>query len=162
MKQSTSKEMQSFLNLDRLTLEDISEQSGRPINETVYLESLLLAKEQGCLFDVWKENQLQGYATLKELGEGNWFVLMFVTHPSCRNRNTFTSLFNQIVTHLKKVNATSLVSNVFKVNELSVAFHKKLGFEITREAPQGYEFTLALDSAAATNLLQWVNKTSTV
>jgi hypothetical protein len=48
------------------------------------------------------------------------------------------------------------VSNVFRVNKLSVAFHKKLGFEITREAEAGFEFTLVLDSPEAEKMLAWV------
>ena len=119
-----------------------------------------VAKEAGCLFDVWSENQLQGYATLKDFGEGKWFVLMFVTHPEKRNRQTFTALFSQIIDHLTKADAKVLVSNVFKVNDLSVSFHEKLGFEITREAPHGYEFTLALDSDEANKLLQWTRKST--
>jgi L-amino acid N-acyltransferase YncA len=85
---------------------------------------------------------------------------MFVTHPGKRNRHTITELFGKLITHLESNKALTLVSNVFKVNELSVEFHRKLGFSVTREAPQGYEFTLALDSAEANKLLQWTRKSS--
>lgn len=81
---------------------------------------------------------------------------MFVTHPEKRNRDTFTELFGKIILHLDKVSDKTLVSNVFKLNRLSVALYKKLGFKITREAPHAYEFTLALESPEAKKRRQWM------
>ena len=147
--------MEEYLELDLLTLEEISIAAGQPIDPVIYLESLKQAKKENCLFEVRSDDQLNAYATLRDLGDGKWFVLMFVTHPEKRNRYTFTVLFGRVIEHLENVGATSLVSNVFKVNELSVAFHMKLGFLVTREAPRGYELTLALDRPAAPTLLQW-------
>ncbi|AJQ96653.1 GNAT family N-acetyltransferase [Gynuella sunshinyii] len=139
--------MEEYLNLDMLTLSDISIKAGKPIDRDVYLDSLRQAKSANCLFDVRKDGELHAYASLKDLGQGKWFVLMFVTHPDKRNRYTFGVLFGQLIEHLEKVGATTLISNVFKSNELSIRFHRKLGFEVTREAPQGYEFTLTVDSS---------------
>lgn len=67
-------------------------------------------------------------------------------------------LFRLIAEHLSRVGAKTLVSNVYKVNDLSVAFHTKLGFKVTREAPEGYEYTLTMDSPEAGKLLQWARK----
>jgi len=85
---------------------------------------------------------------------------MFVTHPGHRTKTTFACLFNQIMEHLKSSGATSLVSNVFKVNKLSVAFHKKLGFKVTREAALGYEFTLDLKRPEANIIVKLIEKLS--
>ncbi|HET8903136.1 MAG TPA: GNAT family N-acetyltransferase [Saccharospirillum sp.] len=141
-----------------MTLKDISIEAGMPIEDEVYLNSLEEARASNCLFDVRRHGALQAYSTLKYVGEGKWHVLMFVTQPEQRNKDTFTELFGKIILHLDKVNAKTLVSNVFKVNRLSVAFHKKLGFKITREAPHGYEFTLALESPEAKKHRQWMRK----
>ena len=152
--------MSEYLELDQLTLGEISVAAGNPIDEEAYLKSLEEAKSTGCLFDVRKDGILRAYATLKDLGGGKWFVLMFVTHPQWRTKHTFTELFGEIISHLEKVNAKTLVSNVFKVNKPSIAFHMKIGFNITREAPHGYEFTLDLDSPEAINHRLWTRKSA--
>jgi hypothetical protein len=49
-----------------------------------------------------------------------------------------------------------LRSNVYKTNRLSMAFHQKLGFKLTRENAKGVEFTAEL---AALKLPARKNKT---
>ncbi|MGI0117886.1 GNAT family N-acetyltransferase [Zooshikella sp. RANM57] len=152
--------MKEYLDLTELTLNGISIEAGRPIDGKVYLDSLVNAKELGCLFDVYSNKKLLAYATLKDLGEGKWFVLMFVIHPRYRHKRVFLELFYKIIKHLISVKAKILVSNVFKVNKLSVAFHKKLGFKVTREADIGYEYTLALDDLDTSKWWYWARKFS--
>lgn len=53
-------------------------------------------------------------------------------------------MFRSIADQLKNNHSTVLVSNVLRLNELSVQFHMHLGFEVTRENHLGYEFTLDL------------------
>ncbi len=156
----TSNQMKEYLALDLLTLKDISEQAGRPIEEAAYLESLQGASDAGALFDVRRDGKLLSYATLRDVGDGTWFVLMFVTHPDHRSKQNIGDLFSKIITHLKNVDAKKLVSNVFKVNKLSVGFHRKLGFEVTREADLGYEFTLTLSGNNAAKWQKWAQRTS--
>lgn len=69
---------------------------------------------------------------------------MFVVRPDYRSKAAFLVLFRGIVNILKDRDSRVLMSNVLRLNELSVQFHKRLGFEITRENHLGYEFTLAL------------------
>ncbi|MBU2713524.1 GNAT family N-acetyltransferase [Zooshikella harenae] len=147
--------MKEYLDLTKLTLNSISIEAGRPIDDKVYLGSLGSAKKTDCLFDVYNNKKLLAYATLKDLGEGRWFVLMFVIHPSCRHKKVFIELFYKIIKHLISVKAKILVSNVFKVNKRSVVFHKKLGFKVTREADIGYEYTLALDNLDNLDTSKW-------
>ena len=136
--------MEEYLKLDMLTLEAISKEAGFPIEREVYLASRTESIEQGLLFEYRRKDQLIGYTTLRNLGDGRWFVPMFVVHPNYRSKAAFLALFRSIAETLKNNQANVLVSNVLRINELSVQFHKHLGFEITRENHLGYEFTLDL------------------
>ncbi|MEZ9425733.1 GNAT family N-acetyltransferase [Vibrio lentus] len=136
--------MEEYLKLDMLTLEAISKEAGFPIEREVYLASRAESIEQGLLFEYRRKDQLIGYTTLRNLGDGRWFVPMFVVHPNYRSKAAFLALFRSIAETLKNNQANVLVSNVLRINELSVQFHKHLGFEITRENHLGYEFTLDL------------------
>ena len=136
--------MEEYLELDMLTLEAISKEAGFPIEREVYLASRAESIEQGLLFEYRRKDQLIGYTTLRNLGDGRWFVPMFVVHPNYRSKAAFLALFRSIAEILKNNQANVLVSNVLRINELSVQFHKHLGFEITRENHLGYEFTLDL------------------
>ncbi|MEZ8881072.1 GNAT family N-acetyltransferase [Vibrio lentus] len=136
--------MEEYLKLDMLTLEAISKEAGFPIEREVYLASRAESIEQGLLFEYRRKDQLIGYTTLRNLGDGRWFVPMFVVHPNYRSKAAFLALFRSIAETLKNNQANVLVSNVLRINELSVQFHKHLGFEMTRENHLGYEFTLDL------------------
>ncbi len=136
--------MEEYLELDMLTLEVISKEAGFPIDRDVYLASRTESIEQGLLFEYRRGDKLIGYTTLRDLGDGQWFVPMFVVHPNYRSKAAFLSLFRSIADNLKNKHSTVLVSNVLRLNELSVRFHKHLGFEITRENHLGYEFSLDL------------------
>ncbi len=39
-------------------------------------------------------------------------------------------------------------SHVYRTNRLSIAFHRKLGFRVTRENDKGFEFVVTLDELA--------------
>ncbi|MEZ8234429.1 GNAT family N-acetyltransferase [Vibrio splendidus] len=136
--------MEEYLELDMLTLESISKEAGFPIERDVYLASRAESIEQGLLFEYRRQDKLIGYVTLRDLGDGQWFVPMFVVHPNYRGKAAFLFLFRSIADQLKNNHSTVLMSNVLRLNELSVQFHKHLGFEVTRENHLGYEFTLDL------------------
>lgn len=73
--------MEDYLNLDFMTLEGISRQSGVPIDRVVYLESLKSAQEKGCLFDVWRGRRAPRLCDI----ERHWrreMVRTDVCHPS--------------------------------------------------------------------------------
>ncbi|MEZ8274300.1 GNAT family N-acetyltransferase [Vibrio splendidus] len=140
--------MEEYLELDMLTLESISKAAGFPIERDVYLASRAESIEQGLLFEYRRQDKLIGYVTLRDLGDGQWFVPMFVVHPNYRSKAAFLFLFRSIADQLKNNRSTVLVSNVLRLNELSVQFHKHLGFEVTRENHLGYEFTLDLTPEA--------------
>ncbi len=77
---------------------------------------------------------------------------MFVVHPQHRNKVVLTSLFTQLARFIRKNSVQKIVSNVFRNNTLSVNFHQRLGFVITRENELRYEFQLTINEKVHT---QW-------
>ncbi|KDM93280.1 GNAT family N-acetyltransferase [Photobacterium galatheae] len=144
--------MNEYLKLDLLTLEQLSKDAGKPIDEALYLQSLHKADQDGLLFECRKQGMLQGYFTLRKLEESTWFIPMFVVHPQHRNKVVFTSLFSQLARFISKHSIQKLVSNVLRNNTLSVNFHQRLGFAVTRENGLGYEFQLIINNKV---LSQW-------
>ncbi|GAB6263503.1 GNAT family N-acetyltransferase [Photobacterium sp. R1] len=144
--------MNEYLKLDLLTLAQLSQDAGKPIDEALYLKSLHKADQDELLFECRKQGLLQGYFTLRKLDESTWFIPMFVVHPKHRNKVVLTSLFTQLARFIKKNSVQKIVSNVFRNNTLSVNFHQRLGFVITRENELGYEFQLTINEKVHT---QW-------
>lgn len=142
--------MNEYFQLDMLTLNKISEEAGKPLDKSAYLESLAKAATDGLLFETRKGQQLQGYFMLRNLEPSIWFVSMFVVHPEHRNKVVFTSLFSQLASFVKSNQVDVLVSNVLRNNELSVNFHRRLGFVVTRENDLGYEFQLTMSEKVRT------------
>ncbi len=86
---------------------------------------------------------------LRPEDDGLWFVLGFNTHPAHRDANVFRDLFSQIAGLAARRCITALRSNVYRTNRLSMAFHRRLGFRVTREGAKGVEFTAILDELMA-------------
>ncbi|AEF54387.1 GNAT family N-acetyltransferase [Marinomonas posidonica] len=137
--------MDEYIELDLLTLSKLSEEAGMPIDVNKYQASLASAKEAGLLFECRKNGDLLGYFILRELAKDVWFVPMFVVHPNHRNKVVFWSLFSQLKKFITKHHVVTLISNVYRNNELSNNFHKRLGFFVTRENEHGFEYTLEIN-----------------
>ena len=80
---------------------------------------------------------------------GSWFVTGFNTHPAHRSSPIFRELFGQISAVAERCGITSLRSHVYKTNLRSVAFHRRLGFQVTRENAKAIEFTASLTDLTA-------------
>ncbi|MBX9794518.1 MAG: GNAT family N-acetyltransferase, partial [Burkholderiaceae bacterium] len=59
------------------------------------------------------------------------------------------ALFRQLLEIASRRGITSLRSNVYKTNRLSMAFHARLGFQVTRENAKGVEFTVTVPELLA-------------
>lgn len=135
-------EVEEVLALDILTLRGHTELAGDTfdpqVQRTVLTNSLKITE----IISVRRDGVLVAYAMLRPQPEegGCWFVTGFNSHPKHRNPSTFRELFAQIFFVTQRHSITSLRSNVYKTNRLSMAFHKRLGFSITRENAKGTEF----------------------
>jgi len=140
-----AKEIDEILALDVLTLTDHTIASGDSFNAVEHLKALSDALEKSALFYVRRNDDLVAYCYLWQKSEGLWFIGGFTVRPQHRNSGVLIALFKQLSEYLTSTNATELQSNVYKTNHLSVAFHKKLGFSVTRENEKGFEFTAHID-----------------
>ncbi|MDE2430581.1 MAG: GNAT family N-acetyltransferase [Burkholderiales bacterium] len=133
-----------ILSLDVLTLREHTESAGDTIDSATQhsaIQNLLAVSE---LALVRRNGQLLAYAMLQPRGDDCWFVTGFNTHPAHRSAPVFREIFAQISAIAARRNIAVLQSNVYKTNRLSMAFHRRLGFKITRENTKGVEFTAAL------------------
>jgi len=139
--------MKEYLELTLMTLNTLSEQAGKPINQSAYLASLMQASTQGYLFEYRNNQQLLGYFTVEHMEQQTWFVPILVVHPKHRTRKVFASLLSQFIQFIEAKQATTLISHAFKNNALSIKFHKRLGFNVIRENHIAFEFQLDIHEA---------------
>jgi L-amino acid N-acyltransferase YncA len=76
--------------------------------------------------------------------DDSWFVTAFNTHPMHRTPDVLRELLLSFAQIVKRFGIRELKSNVYKTNQLSMAFHKHLGFRVTKENERGVEFTATL------------------
>lgn len=142
--------VEELLALDLLTLREHTELAGDvfdPEGQRRAIETSIAVSE---LASVRREGRLVAYAMLRPQVAGRWFVTGFNTHPAHRSAPVFRELFAQISTVAARHGITSLRSNVYKTNRLSMAFHRRLGFKVTRENDKGVEFTASVADLGAT------------
>lgn len=137
------------LALDLLTLREHTELAGDVLDAQTHRNAIEASMKVSEVVVVRRSGVLVAYAMLQPRENGCWFVTCFNTHPTHRNASTFRELFEQISAVARRHAITSLKSNVYKTNRLSMAFHKRLGFKVTKESPKGVEFHATLDDLKA-------------
>jgi ribosomal protein S18 acetylase RimI-like enzyme len=143
-----------ILALDLLTLRQHTELAGDVFDAGTQRQKLEQSLAVSEIVAVRREGALIAYVMLRHQEDGRWFVLGFNTHPEHRNGGVFRDLFAQLAGLAQRCSITSFRSNVYKTNRLSMAFHRRLGFRVTRENPKGVEFTADLtDLISATPAL---------
>lgn len=65
-----------------------------------------------------------------------------------RKYTVVSELFAKIATLAIERRIGELRSHVYKTNRVSIAFHRRLGFLVTRENDKGFEFFITLDELA--------------
>lgn len=137
-------DIDELLALDLLTLREHTELAGDVFDAGAQRGRLAQSLQMSELVWVRREDALVAYAMLHPQEDGRWFVTGFNTHPDHRSGPTFRDLFAQLGGLARRCAITSLRSNVYKTNRLSMAFHRRLGFRVTRENAKGVEFTADL------------------
>ncbi|MFM0757920.1 GNAT family N-acetyltransferase [Paraburkholderia strydomiana] len=97
---------------------------------------------------VRRDGKLVAYAMLRPEAGACWFVGAFGMHPLHRTYTVVSELFAEIATLATERGIRELRSHVYKTNRLSIAFHRRLGFLVTRENNKGFEFFITLDELA--------------
>jgi len=137
-------QIDEVLALDLLTLREHTELAGDVLDAQMHRQSIQASMKVSEIAAVRRNGALVAYAMLQPRENGCWFVTGFNTHPDHRSAPTFRELFEQISTIARLHAITSLKSNVYKTNRLSMAFHKRLGFKVTKENVKGVEFHATL------------------
>lgn len=150
--------MNEYMELDNLTLRTHTERAGGRLDLELLEKSRGDARKIDCFFEERVHDKLAAYATISEKDTGIWFVLMFNTHPAFRTKNVFFSLFKKILDRVNQSGGKCLQSNVYKENELSVRFHERLGFRVTKENDIGVEFTLDLTDSESNKWFLMLNQ----
>ena len=150
-------ELEELLALDLLTLRAHTELAGDVLDATTQRQALVRALQTAEVVSVRRAGALVAYAMLQPQEAGLWFVPGFNTHPAHRDASVFRDLFAQIGALAQGRAITALRSNVYRTNRLSMAFHRRLGFRVTREGDKGVEFTASVDElVAATRALRYI------
>lgn len=143
-----SPSVDELLALDSLTLRDHTEQAGDAFDADEHRVKLQKAVDVSEICSVRREGNLVAYAMLRPDSGACWFVGAFGTHPLHRTYAVITDLLAKIATLANERGIGELRSHVYKTNRLSVAFHRKLGFRVTRENDKAFEFFTTADELA--------------
>jgi GNAT superfamily N-acetyltransferase len=137
---------EEVLALDLLTLSEHTERAGDSIDPGVHRVAVERTLQVSEAIFVRRRGELVAYATLEPQEAGCWFVTGFNTHPDHRSAPVFRELFARLRSLAKARDISALRSNVYKTNRLSMAFHKRLGFKVTRENAKGLSSLQRLQS----------------
>jgi len=132
--------IEELLALDMLTLREHTASAGDELNEERHRLSLNASMQISELCSVRRDGALVAYAMLRPESATCWFVTGFNTHPLYRTAAVMRELFSSLAVVFKCYEITELRSHVYRTNNLSTSFHKRLGFRITRENDKAVEF----------------------
>lgn len=150
--------IQELLALDLLTLREHTERAGDKLDPELHATQLRQSLQISEVCVVRREGELVAYAMLSPESSGCWFVRAFNTHPHHRTSAVMLELFQAFASLVKRVGIAELRSHVYKTNRLSMAFHHKLGFRITKENEKGVEFFASVAEMAANPSIERTSK----
>jgi ribosomal protein S18 acetylase RimI-like enzyme len=149
-----SPSIDELLALDVLVLREHTERAGDVFDVAEHREKLRKSLEINEVCSVRRDGKLVAYAMLRPEAGVCWFVGAFGTHPLHRTYTVVNELFAKIATLATERGIGELRSHVYKTNRLSIAFHRKLGFQVTRENDKGFEFFTTLGQLATKPAVQ--------
>jgi len=141
--------VEELLSLDLLTLREHTERAGDRIDPETHAARIRESLEISRLCSVRRDGILVAYAMLNQVSGSSWFVRGFNTHPEHRSASVFKGLFQQLVAIARNEGISELRSHVYKTNRLSMAFHRRLGFRVTKENEKGVEFFAMAEELAS-------------
>lgn len=143
-----------LLALDALTLREHTELAGDVFDLGQHRVSLQRSLATSEVCSVRREGELVAYAMLRPESEACWFVGAFHTHPLYRTSAVLSVLIAKVAMLAREKGIAELKSHVYKTNRLSIAFHRKLGFQITRENEKAVEFFTSISTLSNQRAVQ--------
>lgn len=140
--------VEELLAFDTLTLREHTEQAGDAFDPDAQRERLRQALAAYEIRSVRRDGELVAYAMLRPESASCWFVGAFGIHPRHRGYGVLGELLAKLVELAGARGIREFRSHVYRTNRLSIAFHRKLGFRVTRENDKGFEFVVTLDELA--------------
>jgi ribosomal protein S18 acetylase RimI-like enzyme len=141
--------VEELLELDLLTLREHTERAGDRMEPHVQAERLRESLQIANAISVRRQGALVAYAMLNQVAGSSWFVRAFSIHPAHRTAPVIKELLGEVVLLAKREGIAELRSHVYKTNRLSMGFHRKLGFEVTKENEKGVEFFATVQRLAS-------------
>lgn len=143
-----------ILALDQLTLRDHTERAGDVLDIDRQRKTLAKALPVSRICSVRREGKLVAYAMMHAESNGGWFVTAFSTHPQYRSAPVLQELFLKFAALTRELGVVQLRSHVYKTNALSMSFHRRLGFRVTKENDKGVEFVATLAQVGASRAIE--------
>ena len=143
-----------IIALDQLTLREHTESAGDVLDPKQQRERLEKSLPISQVCSVRRNGDLVAYAMMHPESNGGWFVTAFNTHPQQRSAPVLQELFSKFAALAHEVGVTELKSHVYKTNRLSMSFHRRLGFRITKENAKGVEFVATLAEVSASRAIE--------
>ena len=138
--------LDELLALDLLTLRAHTELAGDVLQADLQRECLKRSLNDSEVLSVRRQGELVAYAMVRPESNACWFVGAFSTHPHHRTSTVVSELLAKMVNLAHEHGIEELKSHVYKTNRLSLAFHRKLGFRITRENEKAVEFVASIST----------------
>ena len=146
--------LDELLSLDLLTLREHTELAGDSLDAQTQADRIRESLKISKVCAVRRDDALVAYAMLSPMDHpSSWFVRAFNTHPAHRSAPVMRDLFRAVAEVVTHEGIADLRSHVYKTNRLSMAFHRKLGFQVTKENAKGVEFFATVAQLAASKVL---------
>jgi ribosomal protein S18 acetylase RimI-like enzyme len=143
-----------ILALDLLTLREHTERAGDILDADRHRAALQASMDVSQICSVRRAGQLVAYSMLCRESETCWFVTGLGTHPLHRTPGLLRELLSQLAEIAMRLGILEIRSHVYKTNHLSMAFHRKLGFRVTRENEKGVEFFASVSTLGRHSSIQ--------
>ncbi|GAB3251311.1 GNAT family N-acetyltransferase [Chitinimonas naiadis] len=128
--------------LDVLTLSTHTQAAGDLLDHATRLAQLRASAAAGDHFLlVERDGKVVAYANYTVRTDKQWFVLMLNIHPAHRNAAVTAEIAQRSLALFVEHGVQKVVSHVYRNNPASLRFHRKLGFNVTRENDKALEFT---------------------
>jgi N-acetylglutamate synthase-like GNAT family acetyltransferase len=136
--------IEEFLELDMLGLPEPPELSSEDLSPAQLRKQFEEVFPISQVCTVCRDGRLVAFAMLQPQSPTCWFITCFNIHPRHRTSSVLRELFSEFGALVQRHGIAELRSNVYKTNRLSLSFHKRLGFCVTRENAEAVEMFVSV------------------